>query len=307
MVEGERSVGGNERHTHNREDSGKERERSLSPGKRFERKMDALMDMVSLMMGKMGQNTTPQNNSGHRGEYSASKPHDEHAGRIVPNNTNISSRPFKPTFLAPVVNHPDPEENASFVEQLRLGRAEYHIGRIWAVILESFLAYARVKFRSYDITIIANLKFPTLHNIGKKHTYVCPQYASTRNCSKRSICKFHHPKSKLKTKLLVRMLERTSKDREHYFVPFKEMGYIQSSSSLMNLSGKESTGVKGASVEDETADYISLSTSEEDSSEDDVTEDNILQRDKAFFFKLGLETNDPDLMLKPILLLRRQV
>ncbi|KAH9295604.1 hypothetical protein KI387_039192, partial [Taxus chinensis] len=33
--------------------------------------------------------------------------------------------PFKPPFLAPVNTQPDPEENVSFVEQLRLGRAEY--------------------------------------------------------------------------------------------------------------------------------------------------------------------------------------
>lgn len=125
MAEGERSVGGNEKFTNNRDDSGKGRERSMSPGKRFERKMDALMDMVSLMMGKVGQNTTPQNNSGHKGEHSASNQHDEHAARTVSNNTYISSRPFKPTFLAPVNYQPDPEENASFVEQLRLGRAEY--------------------------------------------------------------------------------------------------------------------------------------------------------------------------------------
>ncbi|KAH9311173.1 hypothetical protein KI387_026208, partial [Taxus chinensis] len=125
MAEGERSVGGNERVINNRDDNGKGRERSMSPGTRFGRKMDALMDMVSLMMGTVGQNTIPQNNLEHRGEHSASNQHDGYAARTVSNNTYISSRPFKPPFLAPVNTQPDPEENVSFVEQLRLGRAEY--------------------------------------------------------------------------------------------------------------------------------------------------------------------------------------
>ncbi|KAH9297377.1 hypothetical protein KI387_029059, partial [Taxus chinensis] len=111
MAEGERSVGGNERVTNNRDDNGKGRERSMSPGTRFGRKMDALMDMVSLMMGTVGQDTIPQNNLEHRGEHSASNQHDGYAARTVSNNTYISSRPFKPPFLAPVNTQPNPEEN----------------------------------------------------------------------------------------------------------------------------------------------------------------------------------------------------
>ena len=100
MAESEKLVGGNKRVTNTRDDSGKGRERSISPGQRFERKMDALLDMVSLMMGKVGQNTIPQNNTGYKGEHSASNQHDGHAAQHTSNNTYVSSRPFKPTFLA---------------------------------------------------------------------------------------------------------------------------------------------------------------------------------------------------------------
>lgn len=98
MGDNERPVGGIERFTSSQDESGKGRERTPSPGRRFERKMDALLDMASLMMGKMGQSSNSQNNQGHIGEHSGSHQHSEYAVPHTSNRTNISSRPFKPTF-----------------------------------------------------------------------------------------------------------------------------------------------------------------------------------------------------------------
>ncbi|KAH9309146.1 hypothetical protein KI387_037057 [Taxus chinensis] len=141
----------------------------------------------------------------------------------------------------------------------------------------------------------------------KKHTYICPRYALTGECSERSICKFHHPRRKIKPKLFSRVLKRNSKGRRYHFMTFEALGDIQSPSSV-NLSAKEKKGPEEVSVENETAaDYISLSASEEDITEDGMTEDNmgLSRRGNVFSFEQGLEADDSDMLLKPVLLLRQ--